>query len=364
MNLRKTIEVFENSKLFQTQLAEMPIFQYLIKDYQKSQPFLDKNIAIAHVLVPNILPMIYSVIIGGGKVTITNCCPPTIDNATIDLLTEAGCTVNLDLPSAKEFDYALDCTAHFVDFAPKYGVVEVTRTGIHRYKQKASSTIVVNVDNTKSKMIETFIGNPKAVLRGINTFIEDPHTYLSGKTMAIIGFGKIGRGLARLFKQYCRIIVVDIDDRALNIAERLNFETVKLIEDKQLNTENIKTTDIFITSTGHPGVVSNRFIKSSLNASLFLNVGASDEYGDDYSVEEVFMSKDKPFNFNLIPPTENKYIDPILAAQVEGLRYLVSTQLETGIHDLPHVLDQELVDMFVKYNQEDLSDIELYFDNR
>jgi len=75
------------------------------------------------------------------------------------------------------------------------------------------------------------------------------------------------------------------------------------------------------------------------------------------------MSKDRPFNFNLNPPTPNRYIDAILSAQVEGLRYLISEDpLKNKIQPLPKEIDNFILTQFKKFNDEDINDIYYYFD--
>ena len=116
-----------------------------------------------------------------------------------------------------------------------------------------------------------------------------------------------------------------------------------------------------MSATGFPNVITTNFIKAKINFDLCLNIGAVDEFGEDYNEKEVFMSKDKPFNFNLNPPTDNLYIDPILAAHVDGLRYLIENNLSSGMHNLPKSVDNRIITLFENFNNVDISDINLYF---
>ena len=58
-----------------------------------------------------------------------------IDSRVKSLLEEAE-ILDLNINSANSYDYALDTTAFFRDHPPRIGVVEVTRTGIHRWKSR------------------------------------------------------------------------------------------------------------------------------------------------------------------------------------------------------------------------------------
>lgn len=368
LKLNQVEHILAENAIYQRQLITMPIHRMLIQEYRKTKPFNDIKIAVAHVLVPNTLPMIVAMIFGGANITVTNCCPPTQDDFVIEFLDKIGCNVDLELVSADNFDYAIDCGGYFANDLPKIGIVEVTRSGIHKYNQVINQSNnfnvqIVSADDSKCKLIETFIGNPIAVLRGIETFV-DPKVdeYLKDRSVAIMGFGKIGSGLARLFKKYTDVLVLDINPNVIKKAEALGFKTYLITSDLEKNSTAVNKYQILMSATGFPNVITSNFIKSKLNFDLCLNIGAVDEFGDDYDEKEVFMSKDKPFNFNLNPPTDNLYIDPILAAHIDGLRYLIGNKLSPGMHNLPESIDNRIIKLFEKFNDVDISDINLFFD--
>ncbi len=367
LKLNQVDEIITQSMIFQKQLITMPIHQLLIEEYRQTKPFNDVSIAIAHVLVPNTLPMIVAMIYGGADIVVTNCCPPTLDESVIEFLNKIECNIDLDLKSAEKYDYAVDCGGYFAEHLPKIGSIEVTRSGIHKYNEIIQSNPnfdvqVVSADDSKCKLIETFIGNPIAVLKGIETFV-DPNVeeYLRNRSVAIMGFGKIGSGLARLFRKYTDVLVLDINPKIIKKAVSLGFKTFLITDDLIKNTLAVKNYSILMSATGFPNAITSNFKKTEMNFDLCLNIGAVDEFGDDYKEDEVFMSKDKPFNFNLNPPTENLYIDPILAAHVDGLRYLVQNNLKSGMQNLPESVDTRILELFKKYNDIDISDIDLYF---
>ncbi|MHA1983197.1 MAG: NAD-binding protein [Candidatus Hodarchaeales archaeon] len=354
------LQLLLTDELVTKQLNHMPIFKELLQNYQKSLPFKNLRIIIAHVLVPNTIPLIATIMAGGASILVTNSSRAN-DTATLNLLESVGVEICLNYSDATDYDYAVDVGAVFANHPPKYGVVEVTRSGYHKYANNSSIPAIINADDSKVKLLETFLGNPESVLRGFTKFLGEPNSFLNGKTLAVIGFGKIGRGIARLFKDYCNILVCDIEPSVLEKAQKLGFETVLISENQEINGQALINSDIIITSTGFPQIITKYFEKSSLQEKLLINLGAVDEYGSDYSSEDVFMSKDRPFNFNLDPPTENKYIDAILAGQAEGLRFLVSNKLSHEIHPLPKDIDENLLNKFIEHNEEDISDIYKYF---
>lgn len=349
---------FQDYDIFNNQLLEMPIFKNLLPIYAQEKPFQGLKIIIAHVLVPNTLPLIATVKEGGADITVIPSSP-AINKDVISILNAIGSPINYTLKSAKNFDFAFDVGGIFSNNLPKSGVIEVTRSGVHKYLPRKDDIAIISADDSKCKLLETFFGNPQSTLLGIKKFIGEPETVLKDKTFAILGFGKIGRGIARLFKNYCSVLVCDINDEVLQKANQLGFKTFKITKDKQKNYESINKVDFIISCTGFANSVTQNFNK--LTGPTLLNLGNYDEFGPDYSENDVFMSKDRPFNFNNDPPTANRYIDPILASEVEALRYMIDNNLGKGFHIMPKSIDEKLVKEFLKYNKESIDDLDRYF---
>ncbi|MCE7735468.1 MAG: hypothetical protein GPJ54_11360 [Candidatus Heimdallarchaeota archaeon] len=347
------VDVLAESILLAQQLETMPIFRKQLKIYKKENPFSGKSVIVAHILVPNTLPLIYALIVGGADVTVRDCQPSKIDEE-VKLLLEEAEILDLHIQSAENFDYALDTTAFFRNHPPKIGVVEVTRTGVHRWQ--GVNTRILNVDSTRTKLLETFFGNGKSVLRTLDHFTGDHKKYLEGKMIAVVGFGKIGRGLARLLRDITEVIIMDKSPTVVNHASSLGFSAFLVTNDPFLNSQHLDGVDIVFTATGFEGVMSNYFTEFE---GIRINLGAIDEWGDNYSEDQIFHSKFIPFNFNLVPPTENMYIDPILFAHVDALRYL--DDLQIGIHPLSKEADIAIMKAFEEYHNFDTSDIEKYF---
>jgi S-adenosylhomocysteine hydrolase len=360
-----TIELYEKLceyKEFITELDQMPIFKELIPTLIKTRPFEGNKIAIAHVLVPNCLPLIFSITAGGGDITVT----PYSNNFKVkpkvqEILNFLDIKLDLTLEDVSEFDFALDCAGKFIKNTPKFGIVELTRSGILKYLENSAGVPIVNVDDSITKIIETFFGNGEALYQAIKSFIGQPENILQNEKVAILGFGKIGRGSARKLKTLCDVIICDVDEEALKLAKKLGFKIVKISSNPQENSKAIGKVKLFITATGINHVVSSFFDKNLLKSDYLINLGAEDEFGPNYNEAEVFMSKYFPFNFNLEPPTPSKFIDPILASQVYALKYLISNSMSIGIHPLSKKIDQYLVSKFSELNQFDISDLKLYF---
>lgn len=361
------IDDITTSTLFEDHIRLMPILKALNDTYTDLQPFSGMKIGFAHVLAPNTLPMITSVLKGGAELWIAEDSFVTNQPEVINLLRSAGSPIFKK--QAEKFDFVIDCGGYFTERYPHHGTVEVTRSGIHKYGNLPleNGFTLIDVDNSISKIIETFIGNPKAVIKTLTHYKGDISSYLDNKTVAIVGFGKIGRGLAREFYKYTSdVLVCDIQEETVDFATQLGYNSHLVSENISANSQAISSADIILTATGFPNVMSDKFDKPTICEALKINVGAVDEWGDRYSESEIFHSKHKPFNFNLDPPTGSKFIDPILAAQVEGLRYMIEnfSQIGPGYHPLPKDIDNSIVNIFSKIHKFDLEIISRFFPGR
>ncbi len=349
-------------EIVKQQLATMPMLNNLISEYIDKKPFDGIKIAMAHVLVANTLPMIIACLAGGAEIRITDTNPPKNDRVVFEFFEKYNITFDHDFKDAKEFDVALDCNAYFRDNPPKIGISEVTRSGIHKFNDIKLGYPVIDCDNSIVKILETFIGNPLSVEKAFGKYIGDPKKILEKKKVVIMGFGKIGRGLARVFGKYANIHILEISQSVVNRARQLGYNA-DLISSVENNDKYLEDTKLILTATGFPDVISNNFSKDIImKIDYRINIGAVDEFGKEYSEDEVFMSKYIPFNFNMSPPTANEYIDGILVAQIRGLEILINNKLDNKVIKLPEELDQSLIDGFEHYNYSIRGIISEYFE--
>ncbi|MBF0104696.1 MAG: NAD-binding protein [Deltaproteobacteria bacterium] len=352
------------SVMVQREMVTMPIMRGIADACRRYRPFVGQRVALSHVMVPNTLPLILSLLQGGARLVVSNCFPPALSKEVLALLRTAGVSVELSYPLvAQAADFVLDCGGSLAGQHKAKGVVEVTRTGYHKYKSYADETVIVNIDDSLTKYIEDFFGTSTALIRALNYYLGSAREYLGSRTVAVVGFGKVGRGIASQLKHKARhVVVLDVSEEAVKIARRLGFEAVLISKDVFSNTTGLKSADIVISCTGHKGAIGASFDKKGIENKLLINMGAEDEFGDQYSSSEIFHSKETAINFNLNPPTENMYIDAILAAQIEGLYYLINHKLAPGLHLLPRSSDRAIVDRFCGIHQVSFSTLRDYFE--
>jgi len=360
----KSVQDLLYSELTNKIAKEMPILTNMVIELETSRPFDQINIAVTHVVVNNSCPMLAALKAGGANVTICSIPDLRQDEQIMQALPEYGFNITTEIGSI-DVDYALDCGGYFAETtSPPHGVVEVTRSGIHKYEQIKPQYSLIDVDSSRCKLLETFIGNPISVHQAMKKY-ELSDDFLHDSLLVILGFGKIGRGNARYFQNLVgKLIVLDISEKVVTKAKSLGFSAYQITDDIDMNSSYLKKADILISATGYKDTVSNYFHSSALTSCVKINLGAVDEFGVDYSDTDILGGKRNPFNFTMDPPTPSKFIDAILALQVYGLRYLVekNTELPRDRIIIPELYDLKVYDEFIRHNMEYQDLIEKYFE--
>ena len=112
----------------------------------------------------------------------------------------------LEAESHGEFvDLVLDCAGPFAVLHPKIGFVELTRSGVHYYKNAEKPVYVA--DSGIVKRIETSLGTGDGYFRALEKlgFGGD----FEGKKFLVFGSGKVGSGIAlQGVRRGCNVTVV------------------------------------------------------------------------------------------------------------------------------------------------------------
>ncbi|MET1124511.1 MAG: NAD(P)-dependent oxidoreductase [Archaeoglobaceae archaeon] len=131
----------------------------------------------------------------------------------VEWLKEKGVRVVRKRDAVKA-DCFLDCAATLSRVAEKSGkglikVVELTRTG-EEYLKKMSRVRAISVDSSRIKEIESTYATAFGLLEALLKL----NIYLPGKTVKVVGFGKVGRGCADIMRRLgCRVFVWDADGK-------------------------------------------------------------------------------------------------------------------------------------------------------
>lgn len=149
------------------------------------------------------------------------------------------------------------------------GVTEGSAAGTMRlYKMQAGGRLLVPAVNisdsvTKTKMDSTYAAG-HSVLDGLRRATD---IMISGKTVFVAGYGDVGKGVARAFKEACAEVIVSEVDPICALQARMAGFKVALLDDV------VEGVDIVVTCTGNRDVVRLDHLARMKNNSIVANMG-------------------------------------------------------------------------------------------
>ena len=205
---------------------------------------------------------------------------------------EDGSLPDSDSTDVEEMQIILELLRQRLAEDPKYwhrmaesilGVSEETTTGVLRLVQRqAAGTLLfpaINVNDsvTKSKFDNIYgcrHSLPDAIMRATDVMI-------GGKTVAVCGYGEVGKGCAQSMRgQGARVIVTEIDPICALQAAMEGFQVVQL-EDV------IKEVDIFVTATGNRDIILASHMEQMKEKAIVCNIGHFDNEIDMAGLKDV-----------------------------------------------------------------------------
>lgn len=350
-------------------------FESVRKKYTKNcMPFLyelrnlsqDKKIYQGLKILHNIPLTIEAVLkieillLGGAEVTASciSSLPPSLD--AIVVLKSANVEVQIEHVFNKTYDFHLDCCGELLNISPpKIGAVELTKTGSILYKKANCPYPTVSVDDSLLKLLETMLGTGDGFLRAlIYKFGYD----ICDKKFILFGFGKVGRGIAHSLRKFTdRIVAIDINKESMEIALKRGIKYIDSTN-REIIAKELKDSSYIVCATGIKNVMTDfySFSKFNFNKAILINMGAYDEFGDNFGKNEVLFDK-KPFNFSISEPTAMKYLDPIFYAHNLAVDLILSKKIGHGYNAFPDDLAKEILKKWSIIYQEEFFNIEEYF---
>lgn len=232
------------------------------------------------------------------------------------------------------------------------GAVELTQTGSELYKKANCFYPVVSVDDSLLKFLETMLGTGDGFLRALMYKFGDD---IYDKKFILFGFGKVGRGIAHsLMKFTDKIVAIDRNEESMDVALKCGIKYIDSTN-REIITKELGDSSFIVCATGVKNLMTNfySFSKSDFNKAILINMGAYDEYGDNFSENEVLFGK-KTFNFSISEPTAMKYLDPIFYAHNLGIELILSKRIGHGYNVFPDDLAREILKKWSIFYQEDL----------
>lgn len=278
------------------------------------------------------------------------------DERMVKYLAEQNIFMSFDKSECARGDLFLDCGADLIQKGHPKAITELTQTGSMQYKQIKSHVPIVSIDESKVKLLEDYYGTADGFIRAIKEKICDN---LKDKHFIIVGYGKIGKGIARrLNQEKAKITAIDLHlDENSDFA---NYQNVELLHpsEKEGIKKAIKTAYCLVTCTGVKNLMSQApYAEDLLNSVVVLaNMGAEDEFGDKFPTKRVLNNKFAA-NFLLEYPTLLRYLDPVFYAHNSLFRLFQEGKLKPGFQPFPKELSDDILNEWSNYWQEDISDI-------
>jgi len=153
-----------------------------------------------------------------------------------------------------------------------HGGCEETTTGIIRLRNMAKNNVlrypIIAVNDARSKsLFDNPIGTGQSALDGI---LRATNTLIAGKNVVVVGYGRVGSGIAERFKGMgSKVTIIEVDPISALRAVMFGFN-VDTLENAS------KYGDIFITATGNLNVIRKEHIQKMKNQAILANAGHFD----------------------------------------------------------------------------------------
>lgn len=334
--------------MFQKQQA--PFMYELFEIMQQNKPY--KGLKILHnlPLTMSCLLKIDCLLMSGADVTIALPKFVISDPETIDLVKKSGLKYIPQHEFSEQYDILLDCCSELADVtSPRIGAVEITQTGARKYRLMQPDYPVVSIDDSQLKFLEDSVGSADGFMRALRQLIKED---LTDQKYVVFGYGKVGIGIARELKKLSsHVTVVDKFPAAVSNAKKQGYYGFHSAE-KELIEKQVADAFCVVTASGDKGFVSREYDKSQFANKYLVNIGAEDEFGENFSDDEVFNKK-MPVNFLLKQPTKIEYLDPAFYAHNIAIDLLLNNQLNAGVHPLPTSVDEDILNRWFHFHNED-----------
>ena len=313
---------------------EYPALLALAREWAQTRPFDGLRVLAATPVFRNTLLQHRALLAGGAGLVVgvagsdvgdgpSSGAEMPCDLGIVDVLRENGIPV-IGVQKALEmeaagcgFDLILDCAGQFSACHPRFGFVELTRSGVQFYENSEHPVYVA--DSGIVKRIETCLGTGEGYVRALAQlgydFCLDSGADGAGKKFVVFGSGKVGQGIVlQLLRSGADVHVVTDCSRGSSPFLDANDVPVTDCNDLDAVAALVRDADFVVTATGVKGALDRPQIVEALLSSdaVLANMGVEDEYGPSIPATRVLAEK-KPLNFILEEPTHLKYIDASLA---------------------------------------------------
>lgn len=271
-----------------------PILPTLGNRWAASRPWHGTTVALNLHLTTLSGAFVRELSLGGGTFVVTAANRATTDPNTVALLRAAGIEVftggddedrhlqALDWEPDLLVDVGFELIGTALDKRPEIatalrGAVEITRSGIVRMRRRAPLPFpIVNLNDGRLKAaVENRHGVGEAVWQAVQHLTG---VHLSGRRVAVVGYGPVGTGLAA----YARANGMSVEVVERNPVRRLlahydGFPTPTL-------KDAVQRVGLLVTATGQARAIGPEHLSRARDGLVLLNAGHG---GDEIDVESL-----------------------------------------------------------------------------
>ena len=315
---------------------DYPALAAELEEWRETRPFAGKKLLDATPAYTNTLVKYLPLLAGGAELAVGIGGLTPYDPDVPPLLREWGIPVlSPDDCADDDFDVIMDCAGMFAKVRTRCGYVELTRSGLYRYREVDAP--VFFADAGRIKLIETTLGTGDGYCRALKHLGFE----LGGKTLLIFGGGKVGRGIALYaMRAGAKVGIADFASAKTPLPEGAAAVDAG---DAAAVASAIRAADFIVSATGVADALAGHAKKLFGSSAVIANMGVSDEFGDGVPAERVLNAK-RPLNFVLDEPTQLRYIDPTMALDNAGALEVLAGRVGCGIVTPPPELEERILD--------------------
>ena len=251
--------------------------------WAQTRPWEGKTIAINAHLTTLTATLLRELALGGGKWIISACDPATTDLGVVEWMREQNWTVYSGGGVEKRFQAALDHKPDLIadvgfdlihtllrdrkDHCEQLiGAVELTRSGITRLRKEEA--IPIGVVNINDGRLKPHVENKHGVGESLWLAVRQvTGLHLSGRRIAVIGYGPVGEGLAA----YAKAAGANVSVMEGNPIRRLSAHYDGfLVPERE---EALESAEIVVTATGLQNALTIEELRQLTSDTVLVNAG-------------------------------------------------------------------------------------------
>ena len=370
---------------------QMPVLRLIKERFEKEKPLEGVRIGACLHVTKETAVLVRTLIAGGAKAFLCASNPLSTQDDVAAALASEGVSVyawkgetteeyyeNLHAVLDGEPEVTMDDGADLVATLHKerrellskvIGGTEETTTGVVRLKALASKgelmypIVAVNDAKTKS-LFDNPIGTGQSALDGI---IRATNVLLAGKNVVIVGYGRVGSGIAERARGLgAKVTVVEADPIKALKAAMSGYLVASMNKAASYG-------DIFITATGNINVIRREHLEKMKDGAILANAGHFDveiskpdlnelsagkerisDCVDRYALKNgrkvYLLAEGRLVNLGCAEGHPSEVMDLSFSIQALSVKYILENKdrLPRGVLDVPLRIDAEVAELKLK----------------